>query len=260
MEILAQNLLLDRPTCPDFLWHWNIGVHKMARRISGRQRSAVSTERSYLVHSFPSGKQYRSNGSGQCGLDRIPGKSLLNLTIDFANAHPGLEWFILASGQYAPSIDIPTRTFCPGGHLLHGPPKESLAVTCQARDLATSPTDLQITSAHSMVKKSTGLRIRSMVTRRGILSSFQAAFPRTSVSAQPGLEPKVTIPISTPGFPRTGSDQSFAYAPIGIEDTGDFGFGNPLGTVTKNTLKLSSQTSRCACLLTIYPPRRHVHH
>jgi hypothetical protein len=160
------------------------------------------------------------------------GISMLELTLVFRNAHPGIRWFIAASGQYAPQIDMPLGAFCPdisaarSGSIIgcrnnfgHG----SRDVTYNFKDHIGALEGQEIkTITESLVGYiDTNTVIVSGMLTRPYQYQLGSAFSTT-----------VFIPFQSPASTQIGSDKYFAYAPIAIGPPSDIGTGATLGRIT----------------------------
>jgi len=167
----------------------------------------------------------------------FPDTSLLNLTLTFQGASPGLHWFIAASGEYRPTQDTNLAAFCSGGfHAYRAGPATINCRDNQIYDQIYGSRSVQYNSDDHIGLLDGHTIDRITDSLDGYIDGDTTIISGTLVGASSQhpasiLSTKVVIPISTPSPSQIGSDKYFIYAPIGIVDQGDIGTGSPLGRV-----------------------------
>lgn len=159
--------------------------------------------------------------------------SLLNVTVNFQNAYPGLKWFIAASGQYAPSAETALGAFCPG---VTPASRLGSAIICRNNPFYGSSDVTYRFADH--IGAIDGRQIDKITDSfDGYIDADTVIVSGSLLGGQPGqpgsvLSTEITIPIQSPSPTQLGSDKYFAYAPIAVIDQGDFGTGPQLGNVS----------------------------
>jgi hypothetical protein len=162
-----------------------------------------------------------------------PNTSLFDLTISFERAHPGLRWFIAASGQYRPSVTTPLGAFCPGGTRAYR--SNATTIACNDNPFDGSRNVEYNRAGHIGVLDGRNIN-RITDSFDGYIDADTTVISGTLMGMdlhlrENDLSTRITIPIATPSPSRIASDEFFACAPIAIVDQGDFGVGSPLGAV-----------------------------
>jgi hypothetical protein len=163
--------------------------------------------------------------------DGFPGVSILEVTLVFEHARPGLRWYIAASGQYAPKISMPLVEFCADATAV----RKGSIIACQNnaghgyRDATYNFKDhigmLYGRQIRDLGDSLPGYINTNTVIVSGILTNSYPIGP-------PGtLATHIWIPFQSPASAKIGSDTYFAYAPIAITSSGDFGQGALLGQI-----------------------------
>ncbi len=160
------------------------------------------------------------------------GISLLNLTLTFNRAYPGLRWFIAASGQYNPHIDTDLYAFCDQGGRAS---RIGNTIKCDDNDYDGSVGVKYDFADH--IGSLDGGRIRKITdSMDGYLDSDTVIVSGTLTgnsqrSASPAFTTAITVPMHTLTAAHLGSDEYFTYPPIAIFDRGDIGIGPALGEI-----------------------------
>jgi hypothetical protein len=159
------------------------------------------------------------------------GISILELTLEFRNAHPGIRWFIAASGQYAPQIDMPLGAFCPGISAV----RSSSIIGCRnnsgygLRDVTYNFKDHIGALEGQEIKTITDSLVGYIDTNTVIVSGILARPYQYQLGSS--LTASVFIPFQSPASPQLGSDKYFAYAAVAIGPSSDIGTGASLGRI-----------------------------
>jgi len=160
------------------------------------------------------------------------GISLLNLTLTFNRAYPGLRWFIAASGQYNPHIDMELDAFCDRGGRAS---RTGKMINCDD-DAYDGSVGVKYDFADHIGSLS-GRQIRKITdSMDGYLDSDTVIVSGTLTgnsqqSASPAFTTAITVPMHTLTGAHLGSDEYFTYPPIAIFDHGDIGIGPALGEI-----------------------------
>jgi hypothetical protein len=163
--------------------------------------------------------------------DGFPGVSILEVTLVFEHARPGLRWYIAASGQYAPKINMPIVEFCADATAV----RRGSIIACRNnaghgyRDATYNFKDhigmLYGRQIRDLGDSLPGYIDTNTVIVSGILTNSYPIGP-------PGtLATHIWIPFRSPASTKIGSDTYFAYAPVAITSGGDFGQGALLGQI-----------------------------
>jgi hypothetical protein len=154
------------------------------------------------------------------------GVSILELDIETPDAPIGTRFYLVASGQYAPTHDINPIYFCtlPNATVLAN------EIRCPDNDILSNWTAAEYRfndklgfALHHDLKEVTdfdGYEPGNAVTITGILSSNHAD------------SAKVWIPFRTPDAAQVSGTRYYSYASLFAGNLGDFGSGDSLGRVS----------------------------
>ena len=163
--------------------------------------------------------------------DGFPGVSILEVTLEFEHARPGLRWYIAASGQYAPKINQPLVEFCADATVA----RTGSIIACQNnaghgyRDATYNFKD-HIGMLYGQQIRDLGDSLPGYIDTNTVIVS--GILTKSYPIGPPGtLATEIWIPFQTPASTTISSDTYFAYAPIAITSTGDFGEGALLGQI-----------------------------
>lgn len=164
--------------------------------------------------------------------DGFPGVSILEVTLIFEHARPGLRWYIAASGQYAPKINMPLPEFCADATAV----LKSSIISCRNnaghgyRDATYNFKD-HIGSLDGSQIRDVGDSLPGYINTNTVIVSgtLTKSFP----IGPPGtLASEIWIPFRSPDSTEIGSDTYFAYAPMAINYyTLDLGPGALIGQI-----------------------------
>jgi hypothetical protein len=161
----------------------------------------------------------------------FPDVSILEVTLIFEHARPGLRWYLAASGQYAPKISMPLVEFCADATAV----RKGSIIACQNnaghgyRDATYNFKDhigmLYGRQIRDLSDSLPGYLNTNTVIVSGILTNSYQVGPPGSLATH------IWIPFQPPVSTEIGSDTYSSYAPIAITSSGDFGEGALLGQI-----------------------------
>jgi hypothetical protein len=210
-----------------------LALHAWQRGLSANDKLPQADGGLLLFVAAPLGNNIRAAVDLKVNTTGYRNTSLVDLTLTFEGARPGLRWFIAASGQYRPSATTPLGAFCPGS-------TRAYRVSATTIGCADNP----LNGSRSVEYNSTGhIGALNGRTINRISDSFDGYIDTDTTiiggtlvggDLQPGgndLKARISIPVKMSSPSRIASDEFYAYAPIAIMDQGDFGIGAPEGSV-----------------------------
>jgi hypothetical protein len=160
----------------------------------------------------------------------FPGISTLALHVSLTNAHAGVRWYIAASGQYEPKINMPLGAFCYDASAS----RSGSTITC--RDIPSLGFRNMAYDFRDRIGVINGRSINEAVGVQGYDYAHTVVVSGTltkSYKDEPNslLTTVVYIPIQSPKPTQIGSDRYFTFASIATVYSGDFGSGARLATL-----------------------------